>query len=97
MTDKHSSAQGGERYDLSFFTTYTDEDGHEIGIPLENIVTAIGVWVSCQPTEPTVMKCMQTFNITEEVVMKAVEEHYWLGMTERGPEALEATLFMDGM
>lgn len=85
-----------ERYDLDFFTTYLDENGMEIGIPFQNVVTAIGVWVSCQPDEPTVMKAMQTFNVTEDVITKCVEDHPWLGLTAHGDDVLEAILFMDG-
>lgn len=86
-----------DRHDLDFFTTYTDENGWEIGIPLSNMVTALGVWVSCQDKEPTVLQAMQSFNVTVDVVLKVVEDHPWLGMTSNGDEVMEATLFMDGL
>lgn len=65
-----------EKYSRDFFI---DGDG-EAGIPWDNFVTALQVWSFMHPGDKqvTVREAADAFDVTDEVIRQAVNEHYWM-------------------
>ena len=68
------------KHGLDFF------DGHDGGAEgegdwepwFDQFVTALGVYINCRDEQVTVRSAATAFNVTDAVVLKAIEEHYWL-------------------
>jgi hypothetical protein len=48
---------------------------------------AVQVWSAMHPDKVTIGDAAQAFHTTAEVIAEAVEEHYWLFTTGKGPLA----------
>lgn len=63
---------------------FTEDD--EVGIPWTNFCTALQVWSFMRPgnTQASVREAAQQFDVTDDVIRMAVEEHPWMFLT--GPD-----------
>ena len=78
MTENGVSADGP--YDRTFFCA---ED--EAGVTFDQFHAALSVWAWMQPgSKPTVRAASQAFNVTDQTIREAVEEHYWMFLS--GPD-----------
>lgn len=67
-----------EKYGRDFFLDEnSDEDA---GIPWENFMTALQVWSFMRPsdTQATIREAADEFDVTDDVVRMAVDEHPWM-------------------
>lgn len=68
------------KHDLDYFDGH-DADGDDEGSwePwFDQFVTALGAYINCRDEQVTVRAAGDVFNVADAVILKAVEEHYWL-------------------
>lgn len=66
------------------------------GIFFDDFLNALGAWTALQDEPPTIERAMRAFNVTEDVVAKAVEDHYWLILCGPEDDPLRRTIHCEG-
>jgi hypothetical protein len=79
-------------YDLTVF----EADPDEAGIHFDDFCTALAVWTGLQDDAPTVATAMQIFNVTIDVIKKAVDANYWMFIGGSPDAPLSQTIEQDG-
>jgi hypothetical protein len=93
MTMVDTSDPRRERYGRDFFT-----DGEEAGVPWGNFLTALQVWTWMRPgDEPcTVREAAIAFDVADEVVREAVNEHPWMFLVGPDDDPTQQRIDHDG-
>jgi hypothetical protein len=71
----------------SSITRWADIFPDHEGQGLSSAGTAIQIWAFCQCRTVTVREAMAAFRVSEEMIVEAVEEHYWMFLEGNGPDA----------
>ena len=90
---QEAAAMHEPKRDLEFF------EGDEVFATeswFDQFVTALGVYVNCRPEQVTVRSAADAFHVTDAVIVKAAQEHYWLFVSGPSDDPTKQIIEMDG-
>lgn len=81
-----------KRYDIDAFQL---ADG-EAGISMSELADAMQVWSLLQPGRTSVAQAAQAFNVTDKVILAAVDAHYWMFLSGPGEDPSKQLIEHEG-